>query len=141
MADDNPGDVLILRETLNERNLAHQVYVQDDGEAAIRFIMECDGRTPSLDVFVIDMHMPKASGLEVVKSIRGRPCFAKQPIVLLSSVLSEREQRDVEIIPLCFFMKKPLLLNEWFDISDFIRALCDKTGATPIKAKAGGSQA
>ncbi len=82
-----------LRETL--RGLfepAFRTYLAGDGEEALEIV-----NTQDVHVILIDMHMPKLTGLEVVRLLRR--CNLLLPCILMSAELDsdiEREARDLE---------------------------------------------
>ena len=83
VADDNPTNREILKNQLEQWKLA-PILVQSGKEA-----LEALSRNPGVDLVITDRHMPEMDGIALAQQIRGR--YSKLPIILLSSVGSEKE--------------------------------------------------
>jgi two-component system, OmpR family, response regulator MtrA len=84
VADDDE-DILMLVQLRLARS-GYDVVVARDGEEALRLARE---RQP--DLAVLDWMMPKASGLEVLRSIRADAQTASIPVVMLTARASEQD--------------------------------------------------
>jgi CheY-like chemotaxis protein len=93
VAEDNPSDLLCLKEVLDQLGVDYTLTIATDGEEARDFILK-HGRYrsfPPADIIFLDMNMPKLTGLEVLRQI---PNSAELPVCLLTS--SERERQAIE---------------------------------------------
>ena len=77
LAEDNLGDIILIREAFAERNLIDRISVVKDGKQALEFIYK-DGKyanaeTP--DLIILDINLPKINGLEVLKKIKKSKYF------------------------------------------------------------------
>ena len=76
LVEDNPRDVEMTLRALNKHNLANKVHVVKDGAEALDFIFS-RGAYPRKDlnhvpkVVLLDLKLPKVSGLEVLRAIKG----------------------------------------------------------------------
>jgi CheY-like chemotaxis protein len=98
LVEDNPDDEELALEALSEYRLTNRIYVARDGEEALEFLFRT-GRFASADcrrdaprVILLDLKLPKVSGLEVLKRIRSAPTLHHTPVVVLTS---SREERDI----------------------------------------------
>jgi len=64
----------------------HQVHAVGDGEAALRTISEVGP-----DLVLLDVMMPRLTGLEVVESLRADPTTAGLPVILLTAKAQEAD--------------------------------------------------
>src|SRR4051812_9690862 len=94
LAEDNPADVFLVREALAAHALQVNLHVVKDGEAAIRFIEAVDQaddlRCPEL--VLLDLNLPKKSGLEVLATLRRSIKCAKVPVAIISSSRAPAEK-------------------------------------------------
>jgi CheY-like chemotaxis protein len=93
IAEDNPLDLSVLKDVLDQFSTDYRLTVAVDGEQARDFILKLgDYRNfPPADVIFLDMNMPKLTGLEVLRLI---PDSAELPVCMLTS--SEHERRLIE---------------------------------------------
>jgi len=96
LAEDNPNDVELALEALSEQNLANEVIVVQDGAEALDYLYcrgSFSGRTNHNPVVVLlDIKMPKVSGIEVLKQIKSDENLKNIPVVMLTS---SREEKDL----------------------------------------------
>jgi CheY-like chemotaxis protein len=97
LAEDDPRDEQLTLSALEEYNLVNQVFVVHDGEETLDYLY-CRGkfeeRTTGNPVAVLlDLKMPKVSGLEALKIIKADEHLKMIPIVVLTS---SRETPDVK---------------------------------------------
>jgi CheY-like chemotaxis protein len=96
LAEDDPRDVELTLAALEEHHLANKVAVVRDGAEALDYLY-CRGkfktRASGHPVLVLlDLKLPKVSGLEVLKIIKADEHLKIIPVVVLSS---SRETPDV----------------------------------------------
>ncbi len=97
LVEDNPRDAELTLRALKKHNLANKVHVVEDGVEALDFIFGTGpfaGQTPNhLKVILLDLKLPKISGLEVLQKIKEDDKTKTIPVVCLTS---SSEDRDVE---------------------------------------------
>ena len=86
LVEDSFDDVVLTRMAFNKSRVSAQLHVVPDGRKALEFLLE--PREPDAmwpDLILLDLNLPKASGLEVLKELRARDEFSTIPIILLTS--------------------------------------------------------
>jgi DNA-binding response OmpR family regulator len=95
LVEDDPRDVELVLEALDEYKLANEVVVAADGEEALDYLHRRGNfkTRPSGNpaVVLLDLKLPKVSGMEVLRHIRSHEALKMIPIVILTS---SREERD-----------------------------------------------
>jgi two-component system response regulator len=93
LVEDNPDDVALTLRALKSHNITNDVIVAQDGVEALAYLFGSGG-TPPLEelpaVVLLDLKLPKVSGLEVLERIRGDDRTHLLPVVILTS--SDEEQ-------------------------------------------------
>jgi two-component system response regulator len=98
IVEDNPSDQELTLRALKKKNLCNKIHVVGDGAEALDFLF---ARGPYADrvvadiprVVLLDIKLPKVSGIEVLKKIKADPKLQKIPVVMLTS---SREGPDVQ---------------------------------------------
>lgn len=96
LVEDNPHDAELALTTFQELNLANEVIVLSDGVEALDYLY-CRGKYERRDgshpaVILLDVKMPRMSGVEVLRAIKNDEHFRAIPVVMLTS---SREERDL----------------------------------------------
>ena len=118
MVEDNPQDEKLMLRALNKVNLLNQVDVVRDGQQALDYLFregEFAGREgvdfPS--IVLLDIGLPRVSGLEVLKRLRNDPRTRLQPVVILTSSDEERDRLLSYEDGANSFVRKPLDFTEF----------------------------
>src|ERR1700676_4552435 len=87
LVDDNPADVRMVRDGLQEALPDAHLSVAADGVEAIRFLRRegRHARAPRPDLIILDLRLPKKSGFDVLVEIKQDPTLANIPVVVQSS--------------------------------------------------------
>ena len=96
--EDEPGDVLLIRRACRRADLASPLQVVGDGEAAVAYLAGQDAyadrqQYPLPALVLLDLKLPRKSGLEVLAWLRAQPALKRLPVVVLTS---SRERGDVD---------------------------------------------
>lgn len=87
IVDDNPSDLIITSGVLKKAGFT--VFTSKDGFAALEEVNE---RIP--DLIIMDLNMPKMSGLDLLKKLRANPALKAVPIMIMSS---RNQAKDVTL--------------------------------------------
>jgi CheY-like chemotaxis protein len=90
LAEDDPNDVLLIQRAFQRNHVANPVQVVRDGEEALAYL---SGQAPFADrerhplpvLMLMDLKMPRKSGLEVLEWVRQQPGLKQLPIIVLTS--------------------------------------------------------
>jgi len=126
MSDENSKKVLIVEDDLDYRNSLSsylsgrglEVSVADDGSQAMEKLLF---HMPKL--VILDLMLPKVSGLEVLKRIREYPDknIAETLVIVLSNVSSQEEMESVKALKV-----ESYLLKAQYDFSEILKVVQDK---------------
>src|SRR5437660_12189099 len=85
LAEDNPADVYLIRQALEERKLDHHLHVAEDGEKAADFLSSIGRDKPCPDILLLDLSLPKQDGQVLLQQLRDHPSCARTPVIVMSS--------------------------------------------------------
>lgn len=97
LVEDDPNDVFLIQRAFRKANLANPIQVMKDGEAAVLYL---SGQEPYADrdryplpmLMLLDLKLPRRSGLEVLEWLKQQPKLKRLPVVVLTS---SREHTDL----------------------------------------------
>lgn len=89
LADDNPTDAELTIRALEIGGVSQQVVWVQDGEAALHYVFRqgvyAQRVSGNPKLMLLDLHMPKIDGLDVLAQIKGDPKTRSTPVVIMSS--------------------------------------------------------
>ena len=126
LVEDNPNDLELTLVALERARLANEVITLRDGAEAVEYLC-CKGKWELREkgnpaVILLDIKLPKLSGLEVLEYIKSDPELRMVPVVMLTS---SREEPDLERsyeLGVNAYVVKPVSFGE------FVRAVQDLGG-------------
>lgn len=97
LVEDSPDDALLIQRAFRKANLANPVQLVRDGEEAVAYLSgaapyDDRGRFPLPVFMLLDLKLPRRSGLEVLAWLRQESTVRRLPVVVLTS---SRESVDV----------------------------------------------
>lgn len=93
LVEDNPMDLDLTRRAFARRRLANPIEVARDGQEALDWIPRWEAGEPLPLVVLLDLKLPRVSGLEVLRQLREHPISRDLPVVVLTS---SSEDQDIE---------------------------------------------
>lgn len=96
VVEDNPGDVLLLTEAVEQTGIAARVLVVGDGDEATEFLARrgCHTGAPRPGLIVLDLNLPIKSGREVLAEIMADPALNEIPVAVLTTSKCETDVCD-----------------------------------------------
>ena len=98
LVEDNVLDADLIRHAIPEGEATINFDVARDGEEALLFLKRWEQGNPTPIVILLDLNLPKLSGLEVLNVLKTHPRYKILPIVVLtSSNLQDDIQKAYEL--------------------------------------------
>jgi two-component system, response regulator len=113
LVEDNPADIEMTLDALRENHLANRVKVLKDGQQAVNYIFRegeytgcgiCD--QPVL--ILLDLNLPKISGIEILKRIRSDERTKNIPVAVLTSSRSDKDRIESYNLGVNSYIVKPV---------------------------------
>lgn len=121
LVEDNPDDVALTERAFKKNNIRNRVVVAADGVEALDYVFgsgKYAGQTlPLPQVVLLDLKLPRVSGLEVLKMIRTDERTKLLPVVILTSSKEEQDLIDGYNLGANSYIRKPV------DFSQFLEAV------------------
>jgi len=93
LVEDDPGDVLLIREAFDFNKVHNNLNVVSDGEQALDYLRGAGGYAGALrpDLVLLDLNLPRKDGREVLAEVKGDPALRAIPIVVLTTSEAEED--------------------------------------------------
>jgi CheY-like chemotaxis protein len=119
LVEDDPGDVLMTREAFEFYKIRNPLHVVSDGEQALHFLRRtghfADAPRPGL--ILLDVNLPRVSGLEVLAQLKKDPELLLIPVVMLTTSQADEDILRSYQLHANAYVSKPV------DFEQFIAAI------------------
>jgi len=119
--EDSMDDAMLTIRALKKSGFANNLHHAKDGAEALDF-MYCRGvysdRNPAQHpkLVLLDLKMPKVSGMEVLKSIKSNPDLCSIPIVILTSSKEDPDIQKCYALGANSYIAKPVESDNFFNV-------------------------
>jgi CheY-like chemotaxis protein len=119
LVEDDEGDILMTREAFEFYKIHNPLHVVTDGEQALHFMRRtgpfADAPRPGL--ILLDVNLPRLSGLEVLAELKADPELSVIPVVMLTTSQAEEDILRSYRLHANAYVSKPV------DFENFIEAI------------------
>lgn len=124
IADDDEDDLIFAKKALKESRLKNNVYCVEDGLELMDYLLKRgkfnSENAPTPDLILLDLNMPKKSGREALKEIRGDDGLNQIPVVILTTSDAEQDIIISYKLGANSYIKKPV---DFEGLVDLMKAL------------------
>jgi CheY-like chemotaxis protein len=93
LVEDDPGDVLLIREAFDYNKVHNNLNVVSDGEQALAYLRRdggfADAQRP--DLILLDLNLPRKDGREVLAEVKADEQLRRIPVVVLTTSEAEED--------------------------------------------------
>ena len=118
LVEDDPGDVLITREALEQSKLIHHLDVVNNGEEAMSYLRKegdyTNSTTPHL--VLLDLNLPRMGGREVLAEVKNDPALGHIPVIVLTTSEAENDVLSTYQLHANAFITKPVDFNRFHEV-------------------------
>jgi CheY-like chemotaxis protein len=122
LIEDNAVDIFLLRKALDAAGLHANVTILSEGDEAVSAVAHWTESTVP-DLIVLDLNLPRRSGLEILRAIRGSARLADSLVVVLSSSDSPIERQALSELGVRDFFLKPFRYEAYLQLGRELSAL------------------
>ena len=137
LVEDNSDHVLLIKEALENGGIVQKTFVANNGEAALDLLIhdrQEENNTASCypDLILLDLNLPKISGLELLKKIKSDRQLKQIPVVVISSSWREEDVVAAYETGANSYIVKPVNFDEFTDRVKQVQTYWFNTNALPI---------
>jgi two-component system response regulator len=113
LVEDNPDDVALTMRAFKKNAIGNPIDVAADGAEAVRYLLATDRPLPAL--VLLDINLPKLSGLDVLRVVRADERTQFLPIVVLTTSNEERDIIESYNLRANSYVRKPVVFGEFLE--------------------------
>jgi CheY-like chemotaxis protein len=93
LVEDDPGDVVLIKEAFEFNKVRNALHVVNDGVEAIDFLHRrgAYADVPRPDLVLLDLNLPRKDGREVLEEVKADPDLRRIPVVVLTTSEAEED--------------------------------------------------
>lgn len=115
LVEDNEDDIELTQRAFNKNHIINEVVVLRDGAEACEFLFGDRAGRSLPQVILLDLKLPKVSGLEVLEKIRASEDTHLIPTVILTSSKQEEDLLEGYRLGVNSYVRKPVDFNEFVE--------------------------
>ena len=129
LVEDDEGDVVMTKEAFEYYKIRNRLHVVDDGEQALQFVRRAGpyADAPRPGLILLDVNLPRLSGLEVLAELKRDPELLLIPTVMLTTSQAEEDILRSYELHANAYVSKPVDFEHFIEairqIDDFFLAL------------------
>ncbi|WP_420810832.1 response regulator [Deinococcus fonticola] len=118
LVEDNPADVMLTQVAFEEAAFPHELHCAPDGVEALAFLRR-EGEyanVPMPDVILMDLNMPRLSGMETLDIIKADPHLRRIPVIVLTTSRAEEDIWRSYDLHANAYIPKPVSISEFVEV-------------------------
>ena len=122
LVEDDPGEVVMIREAFEESKQHSELHAVSDGEQALNFLRRAAGFTnaPRPGLILLDLSLPGRDGLEILAEVKTDADLLTIPVVVLTSSRSPKDIKQCYSLHANAYVTKP---KDFDGLSETIRQI------------------
>jgi chemotaxis family two-component system response regulator Rcp1 len=130
IAEDNPGDVELVREALREYQVDCELFIATDGGEMERYLDRLGKYedSPCPDLLLLDLNLPKAHGYELLQKFRATTQCDATPVVIMTSSSAPQDRQRAVALGAARYFCKPSDLAEFLKLGSLVRDVVRERG-------------
>ena len=123
-----PMEILLVEDGLVDARLAigalehggfrHRLTLVRDGEEALEFIFQRGkfAQVPRPDLILLDLMLPRKSGLEVLSEVKSYEGLKDIPVVVMTASAAEEDKLQCDALKVDGYIVKPVNMEKFLDL-------------------------
>lgn len=117
LVEDNPVDLDLTLRAFSAQKLSNPIDVARDGEEALDYFKKWEQGSPLPLVILLDLKLPKISGLEVLEVIKKHPVFKTIPVVILTTSTESTDVKSAYQLGVNSYIVKPVDFSKFMEVA------------------------
>lgn len=134
LAEDNDGDVYLVRRALERNGLGYNLVVARNGEEALDLLRDTEHGPPAAmpELILLDLNLPRIDGAQILSHIRKTQAFKETPVIVLTSSDSPKDRELALRLGASMYFRKPTDLTSFMMLGRVIQETAQKARDSAI---------
>ena len=115
LVDDDEVDVMTVRRAFTRANLGNRVFVAHDGIEAL-VLLRSDRIPAARRLVLLDLNMPRMTGLELLREVRRDPALCTLTVVVLTTSNEDRDRVQAHQLGVAGYLRKPVTFHSFAEV-------------------------
>ena len=120
LVEDRASDIDLTKRAFAKQKLLNPVEVARDGEEALAYFDRWEAGAPLPICILLDLKMPKVSGLEVLRRLKSHPRFSTIPVVVLTTSTEDVDIQEAYKLGCNSYIVKPVEFEKFVGVASKI---------------------
>ena len=117
IVEDRPTDLDLTKRAFARRRVLNPVEEARDGEAAMAYFERWESGDPVPVCILLDLKLPKISGLEVLRRLKAHPKYSAIPVIILTTSAEDHDVEEAYRLGCNSYIIKPVEFNKFMDVA------------------------
>ncbi|MFV1871928.1 MAG: response regulator [Oleiphilus sp.] len=117
LVEDNPIDLDLMLRAIKKHNMVNDIQVARDGDEALDYLPKWEQDKTLPCVILLDLKLPKVSGLDVLKQLKSNPVSASIPVVILTSSSEDKDIETAYALNANSYIVKPVSFDKFVEVA------------------------
>lgn len=122
LVEDNAFDADLLRRAYEKRRLPYPLEVVADGERALAHLEAWEAGAQLPVMILLDLHLPRVSGLEVLRRLKSHACCRAVPVIALTTSDDPDDLRSAYALGVNSYLVKPADFARYEALAELLEA-------------------
>jgi CheY-like chemotaxis protein len=119
LVEDNLIEIMKMKRTISLLDLEHTIQEANNGEEALKFL-ESTSKLP--DIILLDLNMPKISGIEFLKTMKNIDDLKHIPVIILTTSSNQKDLLECYKTGMSGYVLKPLKYEDYVKKMEIVLA-------------------
>ncbi|MBD2496298.1 response regulator [Nostoc sp. FACHB-280] len=119
LVEDDEVDVMNVKRAFKKVNITNPLYLASNGLEALEMLRNEHGQKSSVPterrLILLDLNMPKMSGIEFLQELRSDPKLSTTPVVVMTTSNQDQDRVQAYNLNVAGYILKPLTFNKFVE--------------------------
>lgn len=131
IVEDRLTDLDLTKRAFARRRVLNPVEEARDGEAAMAYFERWESGDPIPICILLDLKLPKISGLEVLRRLKAHPKYSAIPVIILTTSAEDHDVEEAYRLGCNSYIVKPVEFNKFMDVAAQVEIYWCALNTTP----------